>query len=810
MSRAQEVAEGMGITLSGITTQPSQVGSVPTAPPRGSSMVKDPEMDVTTPKVLDLRGRRRQEKALDNIKRKFESRYGTLHEELSPEQKRIINKMKYDEIEKFKRERISRLTPYDTPIGPSPETSLERERRIHREQEDDRIAARQRGYVFSQTIRDPEDITADRGRGIFGLGKQKEADIIGRALMSNTLFKLVKIKPYGSGVRVEIEATSHDGGEVSVYLQKMFKVLLFNKVVAGSNRQEIQKVISTIISNLPSDWKIAADPRMVQKVVANINRKDPKSRGQVHGAHTLRKMLSNVNPNRIADRSIFLKVKRDEVSKSEPTQDGSEYSGPDRRDPERGRVGKEFRGTTLITPELFAQLGPEAQAAYIKAMAQKRAREEQQAQHDQAAAFGGSSFYDIMGTAHTTASRGDIGDLENIDPYTNPTSGGFGNDVSFDIMGNPIHNYPSFSGSDMSTLRGKENTPIRRTEIRSRNRVVKEQPEFSGEPVILGSASRPEPEEEITDYRHRRGIKDFGTSPFYSESPGELGQQPRRGRGFTEPAPQGAYDTANAGFDDLLQQARTYKGQMNINAPIVQYVAEKMKRVGLGQPTIREGDKRGIIIETPILHAVVRRKGNKDKLRTVILEFPWIDLNNAIKVFDSIPRISWPPKASHSLSGFKLNHRVDISSLVNFIDKNKPSLLPDMLDILSPWIERMGQQGITKGTIRGKAKRERQRQQTRPQRESVASVILQALSPIEEQLWYKEIVPLAKEIQGWILRHLGGYEVTGTQIHDRFDDEHTPETVDKAIEILRANSAIYPMSNDVYMINMSRLSSALL
>ena len=82
------------------------------------------------------------------------------------------------------------------------------------------------------------------------------------------------------------------------------------------------------------------------------------------------------------------------------------------------------------------------------------------------------------------------------------------------------------------------------------------------------------------------------------------------------------------------------------------------------------------------------------------------------------------------------------------------------------------------------------------------------LKLVSEQAWYKEQVGLARRIQDWILKNLGGYTSSGSEIHMKYDEEYGDEAVDKAIEILRANAALYPMTNDMYTINMSRMSSA--
>lgn len=87
---------------------------------------------------------------------------------------------------------------------------------------------------------------------------------------------------------------------------------------------------------------------------------------------------------------------------------------------------------------------------------------------------------------------------------------------------------------------------------------------------------------------------------------------------------------------------------------------------------------------------------------------------------------------------------------------------------------------------------------------------LEIVQTITEQQWYADIVPLAKRLQVYLLNKGGIFFVTKKDFMKNFPDEE-PEAVEQAIEILRSNAAIFPVSGtDTFRINWQRLTGALL
>jgi hypothetical protein len=873
-SKARQLAENMGITLN-----PSQASTVPTAPPRGSSMVGEPDMDVTTPKTVDLTGRYRyQKKALSGIKRKFESRYGNIDEVedllVDPStlggRDDIIQRMKDDrarrDAERAREQIMNRMASREQDARLQAEQERrERERRdmeAYRERirntrdmrnvtpapaplspKDSRSA---RSYLLRQS-RDSGPIPGDKEgkgiRGLLGLGRQEEADALARVFRTRTPFKNVVIKPFGSGNRVLVKASvtpfvnREDSGDIELYFQKQMKVVMFSKVLPPApkstpmSRGIFQKTMKTIIDGIPRDWHLAIDPFIRQKALTAS--RTTGNRNILVGVAVLMQVLRNEAPERLVNAQDFRKAKRDFDRRNEP----EDQSAPDKRrdifgDPRRGHRKSPISDIKGISPEEYAKLSQEEKAEYLRQQGelinrererQRQEQEFQQSQYAAQAAFGGDfgNFDPSYGeTPRSTRNqpRDPQSGLAEPSQYDMPNFSQSQNDFpGMDIGDDPTMGMGGSTTPTPDDLGGRRSEPIRRSELRREQERERAQQtsdwdsaQFPPGDVPFGGG-REEPPIGHTG-RPNRTRSDMGKREFEDPHAGE----PRQGRGGFDPEVQGRAEHSS----NLLDTARMYKGQFNTEAPIVQYIKEKLTRSGFGVPQINDLGKNGISLKTRELDILLRRQGSKANLRTVILEVPKFEMSAAEKVFSQLPSIVWPPKASASLTGFKLNHRVDLKSMINYIENviRNPELLILLQDYLSEWITKMGQRGISTGTLKGKVKRLRERSKTRrPQGESVASIILDALSPIHEQSWYKEHVAVARKIQGWILRHLGGYQVSCAEIHDRFDAEHEEEAVDKAIEILRSNAAIYPMTGGVtsgrdciYMINMSRLSSALL
>lgn len=87
---------------------------------------------------------------------------------------------------------------------------------------------------------------------------------------------------------------------------------------------------------------------------------------------------------------------------------------------------------------------------------------------------------------------------------------------------------------------------------------------------------------------------------------------------------------------------------------------------------------------------------------------------------------------------------------------------------------------------------------------------LEIQNKLFEQEWYAHIVPLAKRLQSYLLGKGGIYFVDKKDFLRDFPDED-PQDLERAIEALRMNAAIFPVTGtDTYRINWKRLSSALL
>jgi len=76
-----------------------------------------------------------------------------------------------------------------------------------------------------------------------------------------------------------------------------------------------------------------------------------------------------------------------------------------------------------------------------------------------------------------------------------------------------------------------------------------------------------------------------------------------------------------------------------------------------------------------------------------------------------------------------------------------------------------------------------------------------------EQDWYSSVVPLAIRLRSYLLGRIGTWFIDKRDFLREFPDED-PEEVEHAIDILRTNAAIFPVSGtDTYRINWKRLSS---
>jgi hypothetical protein len=110
---------------------------------------------------------------------------------------------------------------------------------------------------------------------VLGIGRFKEADRIGRALMK-TRYKYVKIVPYGAARFVAINASTKPNPEtlssekqkkvhiINIFMDRRRKRLLFERIT-GRELALIDRGIREIIENTPWGWMFFVDPLSVRR-----------------------------------------------------------------------------------------------------------------------------------------------------------------------------------------------------------------------------------------------------------------------------------------------------------------------------------------------------------------------------------------------------------------------------------------------------------------------------------------------------------------------------------------------------------------
>ena len=939
MSKAKKIAENLGINL-----QPSQMGYVPSKPPRAfSGYNPEPDKELGMPITVDKNNRRRQVKALNGIKRKFESRYGEMDEApLDPWQQKeqeyqnryksynntpppppppfdpwkqkeqeyqdryksytntsptppppppppvsaedakrqeIIKNLrdyrakrdseKKSEQEEAKRKRIqaerearekmqrerSRSTDPRRFSGKKRLDALERE---HREQQGGRgsVTARieaereriaQQRYDATQVAaqrreererkhremmskqfpdhygREKERLRTDReeylsrlkdqGRndpssipdqderpakwynkkiGLAGIGKQKEADKIGYALIHKTQMKKVKITPFGSGTRVLMTIQSSISSDaprlIELYLQKNLKIILFSNIKAPVRSDKIVETgVDVILKNLPDDWKVAVDPFIRQKASSKEDKEVSRA-----GAEILVRLVSGLPSNKIADRQEFFRI-RNEFNKKE--QAASEQPPPHTH----SNVDdvEEIEGE-IETPE------------------ETRDRKRREAAED--AAFGRGQ-----------RTRSNLG----VDDFNAEPEGRFRtpnyDDTTIRYGGEDDEDDEFYRQQAVGGMFGA--TDYQPRERRRDRGSTRKQPDIDyGSQGEFDFEVEDEPISEPVRSRERERERTRYAPPPREEMPPE-GQSPfERAREKTRTA------TADVKRDsddrDLMNQARqAYVGQFNSTSPSAKLIYYRaLKAFGPGVEILDTGTSANkVIIRAPDaieMHLTRKKYPGSRKAKVVTLTFTKLG-SRWEEVFSSIPDIAYDPiMSTNPGERYKVVHKTDMSVLNKEVKEAYPDLLKEYHDSLITWandLHRKNKRGIRgygdivkigksaetlRSEAKSRAKARMEKSRAKSSNESLAFKVLKLT--LNEQIWYKEIVPVARKIQDWMLKHMGGMQITGEEIHNRFDEEHTRETVDKSIEILRANAVIYPMSNDVYMINMSRISSALM
>lgn len=876
MTKARQIAEDMAIEL-----QPSQMGYVPTAPPRSSSMAEEPEEDVnTTPILIDRNNRSRQKNALKGIKRKFESRYGKVDEALTPEQQAAIRKM---QVEKFKKERLAELEKQPKPspgesygeylkrrkmqvtkpsllypgqeVAPrEPKNYKEWARGIDKGKEEEEKrrraeAARYRAEIEARRRKNerpsapkqygartygpeqfrkeqeqaltqkrqeylsglksgniPSQYQPERGfsaqdRGLLGLGKQKEADKIARAVIHKTQMKNVKITPYGSGMRVEIKISKtpkrpDEPGDVELYLQRQLKTVLFTRSVATVPRIYLANVIGAIIEATPQDWQFAVDPFFRQK--SQRARDIQVSTGAAVLLYTLK---NKVGEDRLSNRQDFNRINRDHMKRERSSQTEPPAGGlgaPTEPGTHKGRA--EYIGPEEEEPGSYAWYEKEREKEYEREKERQRKEEIERAkaasgvhrqwQKESPEIIQTSPYeYRYQGVERDTDDQNDF--------YARQAVGGMFGGVDSMIGGyTPPVSRETYKTAAQTKKEAEE--ARRQKEQEAELLYGGEFPSFGGRGERYWNIQDP-------DMGGRPG------TPKYAEAEW---RKPGGKRGEIEG--EAERDMPTYGDEDLVNAARKDStAKFTSKSPAVQLINKKMKQAFGSTQVLDAGTSPAkVIIRSPGIEAVLTRKRHTSAsgAKIVTLEFHNLNMNKWEHVFSQIPNIAFPPiMATNPGATFKVVHKTNITPLIKEVEVD-PKLMGYMVDYLEKWVRYMLKKGSSTITGGHRLLNWREKQAKKAQKnknETLASVILKTMS-MNEQGWYTEFVEVAKAIQDWMLKHVKTYQITSDEIHSRFDDEYNPEAVTKAIEILRANAAIYPMTNNVYMINMSRLSSALL
>lgn len=921
MSKARKIAEQLGINL-----QPSQMGYVPSKPPRAMSGYNpEPDEELSMPITVDKNNRRRQVKALNGIKRKFESRYGNVNEDLTPEQKAALDKFRQrndpeeyerrrQEIEAFKR---ARIPDYDkkygggqpatptapvptTPSGPRPGESYiewaKRRRtervqqyrtdkpqtykdwnRVHadrereRQRQRDAIAARHRaeeiaaqrrgeGHKYNPEIdrinretarmkymsdyRDlgtrPQNAPGEEKRGVWGRGRQKEADRIAQALFTKTRFKNVVIKPHGSGARATMKISLEpkdktESGDIELFLQRNLQMILFTRVSTPREGMAplLSSAIKTIIEATPLDWKIAIDPFLRQKSVGS------QDRNVKVGVRVLLSVASSLPGDRLVSRQDFMRINRDFRNKTRTDADAQTEAPPGsgagglgaakRVDWEYADPGMDPRDVPPVDPNepWFDSNGfPRNQAARVqqekeRLEADRLAREAEEQVAARAASGRNRQWQDVPGGEDQEQSfmrgYGGMGGYGQTDYYSDPDQyqgygpdpsaygGGYGSGIG---AGGGL-------GGDLETYKSRSQERQDRREAQARERAEQQfsQTDYTEQPDYHVPRSDSAP--------WARYDQNVGQRPSSSRMSQDV-PRPTKKRSKSEPDPY----MVTSDPDDLMNQARMDTAgpgrRFSSESPAVQFIARQMKRA-FGSADIIDASTSTakVIVRSPGIEAHLTRKKYKGAYLQVTLEFKNLDFNKWADVFAKLPTVAFPSNmAGNPGKKYPTTHKTSLKTLIQEVkDRKDPRVMRGMVDALEKWAAHMKARtasGLSGANIiinwreqqRKKADRAARDERMRARNESKAARFNHMI--LSEQLWYKEFLPLARKIQEWLLRHLGSYQVTCDEIHARFGADHNDEAINKAIEILRANAGIYPMTNDTYMINMSRLSSALM
>ena len=905
MNRAQQMLEG----IIGINMNPDQAGYVPTPPPRGSG--EESEEEVNVPITIDRNNRRRQVKALNGIKRKFEARYGDVNEagedwwekkkqeyenryksyadrpsvpvsdigpknplptsaELARRRREEANRRENDARDKAARlsgqqipdrktgtERLADLErqKYGYSGIKNWQATREREAQVKRERENARRAKMMYDYTQKAAARrdqrerthqeymktefepyynkEQERIKAEREAylnrvrtrsrdsdlpepeeqpskwynkkiGLTGIGRQKEADRIGHALIHKTQMKSVRIVPYGSGTRVEVNISNATGDSfIQLYLQKNLKMVLFSKIKARTPGLDkiLERGISTILENVPEGWKVAVDPYLVQKSI----KEDEKTLAR-SGAITLTNLMHDYATRKqieIADRTEFNRVRNDfsrrtQSADNEPPSDSStrrvepEVLTPDEYEAYRRAKEQESEEEKRRKEAEWLQRKEREEQTRREAEFQKQWPEGNRRERTQSFGFG--------------QDEPQYAGSDEDDYFRQQAMGGMmgGTSINYEPRSRPRIETPS--RTDYGADYGPHQDPSWYASQTYDEPLPRERP-------------RPERERTTSSYTPSE------TSDYDAFDDDEY-EEPKSIRDIVRDKARAASAEEKHSPEEhqLITDARRDSvRRFDSRSPAVTLVYDRALRAFGSGIQIVDVSTSKVIVRAPnaIEMHLERKKGTTSGSKKVTMTFKKLGTDWR-KVFASIPMIAFDPimntKAGQQ---FKVQHRTDLRPLFQEIKNEHPDLLIPFHNALESWLEyvkvrnKSGVGGIEtilnalKSPEERKAIRNKKAKESRARNESLAGIYLQSM--LNEQIWYKEIVPLAKKIQDWLLKsHMGGYQVTSEEIHEKFGEDHDNETIKKAIEILRANAVIYSMNNDVYMINMSRLSSALM
>jgi len=716
---------------------------------------------------------------------------------------------------------------------------FDREERIRREKEQDRLAREKslRPDKYAELEKQRTEyvdkyrqlkIIPDKNvtsKGIWGRGRQKEADKIAQALFHKTRFKNVVIKPHGSGSRASMKIslepkTSNESGDIELYLQRDLKILLFTRVATPNEHTSplLSSAIKTIIEVTPLDWKIAIDPFLRQKSVGSSDRNTKT------GVRILLSIAQDSNvQSRLVSRQDFMRVNRDFRNKTNADAQAEEPPGTGAGLGAARATGPNWQ---YLNPEEDPNIPPiKTDYQYYKdqEMAQAKASREVRKEIEKLdrAERGGKFRY---------ADAEIPGEEDSGQSFMNPYARGYGGGA--DIYGDedtggygPAGSYGGGYGSGLEGIGnlGGDFEPYTTRSQQKQDR-KEAQARYKAEQQFAGIT-----DDEPPDYHIPRSA----AKPWakYDQNVGNYPSSSRMSQDVPNPTKKrskGQPDlyAPTSDPDDLMNLARMDTAgpgrRFSKNSPAVEFVRRRMQ-TSFGQVEVIDAGTSAakVIVRSPGIEAHLTRKKHKGSYLQVTLEFKNLDFNRWADVFSKLPLIAFPANmAGNPGKKYPTTHKTNVKTLIQEVkDRKDPRIMRGMVDALEKWANHMkartasglsGANIIINWNEQQRKKEERKARDERMRARNESKAIRFNKMVLYEQIWYKEFLPLARKIQEWLLRHMGGYQITCEEIYTRFGDDHTPEAIDKALEILRANAAIYSMTNDTYMINMSRLSSALM